>query len=591
MAIPVMDLPATHLASFDLSPERLRIAQTLDRNVLVLAGPGAGKTHLLTAHAVWLAEQQRGRVVVLTFSHKAADDLSERVAQHAGTHAVRRLIIARTLHAHALDLLRVHGDRLGLPAGLAILETADVDRLFSEVASELGTPPPARPAAELARLTRTRSWPDPTDDDPTAKLFRAVVTRMRERGTVDWDTCMRLATELLEEVPEVRRSVHHHDRFILVDEAQDTDAGQLAFVEQLVGGPRGAHLFVVMDPDQSLYAFRDADPRGALDWSRRFDPLEVEIEENFRCGPRIVALARRVLDKPATPASTGGAARLYVAEDLDDEARFVHTQLRERLENGRLVAGDVAVLARAHHRLDDVRAWLSDQGIPVRTQPRLEWSAAEDRVLGALSFLAEWNEGAAASEASFAFLRNVFALSETELQRLQWEAVAAERHPGDTLNDARWLAVRSSCEQARRRPAELIETVAHELGIELGQDDKLRRLARQARSLGELLRHARTAAPRDEKRAPGGVMVTTFHGAKGLEFKTVFIVGCEEGVAPDFRARTEAALLEERRALYVAITRAADEVIMSWVRQRGTWRGVPSRFLPPPDDPIWSPLR
>jgi len=566
-----------------LGGERLEAALTDDRNVLVMAGPGAGKTFLLVAHAAHLAETYEGRVVVLTYTRNAARELQRRIAGLVAPFAARR-VVAQTLHAYARELLVVHGHRVGLGHPLQVLEPRDVAALAREAASDMGVTVPNAFAKTLERLLRRRTLR--AEDRQTSTLIGYVLNRMRQEGKLSWEACIDLAIELLETAEEVTASVRYHDRFLLLDEAQDCDPAQLAFLDRLLGGDGPSHLFIAMDSDQNLYAFRDADPDLVLDWARNHSPAEFELTENYRCKPRITAIARHVLGKSADLRSgDDGITRFFHRRSRCGEARLVAERVAQRISEG-TPPEKIAVLARRNSLLDEVRDALVGRGVPVRKSANNGFSNQEQAVLRVLGFLHEWEEGKVPGPQTAMTLRRLFKMPEEEIRACEAEALQGQGlHPGDTLDDPRWLELRSLRED-RMHPSALICRTAEIFQLDLGDDELLCTLSAQTRTLSQLLRQARNGA------LPGtpagqGMLVSSFHASKGLEFDVVFIIACEDGVIPDGRANTEKSLRVERRALYVAMTRASDELVIT-CSGRGKDHPKPSRFLPTSESPLWS---
>lgn len=571
------------LAPFSLDSTRRELATRIDRNALVLAGPGAGKTHLLVAHAVWLAEQDSGRVILLTFSRKAAGEMKRR-ADEVLSVETRRLVLANTIHAYALDLLRNYGHRVGIARGeIEPIDGKDLQTLADEVARREGIPPMDDFVTRFERYQRIRG----DMSAPTLPPIVSVVDReLRTRGRLDWDSCIRIATELLANNADVRDSVRHHDRNILLDEAQDCDANQLGFIEQLIGAPPGTgHVFVVMDPDQSLYAFRQANPELVRSWAQRYAPDETEIAENFRCAPRIQALAKHVLSKPWNGALEPGVSRMNSFANRDAEAAWLSSEIESQLTAG-AEPRRLAVLARRRSRLFEIERDLAAR-FSIRTDSREQWTAPEERILAAVAFIKDWRDGAADPGVVTTFLVDVAGLAPADMLALEQDSLRASKHAGDLLEIEWWRRLVAWLEE-RRSPVEIVERLAPIARAEDGDLRALRALAHQARNLGDLLRSARSGPDPAHSSGVPGVLVTTFHGAKGLEFDTVFIVGCEDGTIPDFRSRDEKALRDERRALYVAITRAASEVRMTFLTSDRGYAKQLSRFLPPRTDVLWT---
>lgn len=573
---------ASILDAFTLDGERLELAARIGENVLVLAGPGAGKTHLLVAHACLLVTRAEGRVVLLTYSKKAALEMERRAHAVLGE-GNRQLLVPRTIHGHALELLRAHGHRLALPADLEPLETKDLQALADQVAARDGVASVEDFADRFQKYQRLRGNMRASNLPP---LVGAVDQEMRSTGRLDWDSCIRIATELLATNGDIRESVLHHDRNLLLDEAQDCDAGQLAFLEQLIGAPPGErHFFVVMDPDQSLYSFRQANPELVLDWATRYVADPAAITQNRRCAPRIQALARHVLEKEWSGPAIPGSATVYGATDYLSEAAWVVSEVKRRLGAG-TEPRRIAVLGRRRKRLADVEAALARE-VPIRHDPREQWTPPEERILATIAFIRDWNEDAFLSDVVTTFLIEVAGMSVEAARDLESECLRTGRHPAEVLSTGYWQAFVAWLDTSRRSPAEIVTHLATLQGSDASDVASLAATATRARNLSEVLRTVRAGPDPSAAPAANSVLVTTFHGAKGLEFDVVFVVGCEDGVIPDFRARTSRELRDERRALYVAITRASSEILLTWVTVARNRAQKLSPLLPPPASELW----
>jgi DNA helicase-2/ATP-dependent DNA helicase PcrA len=452
------------LDSFNLQGERLDAAQISDRNVLVLAGPGAGKTRLLCAHAAWLASRNEGIVRMLTFSNKAASEMEVRVSQAlAGYPKAARRVAASTLHSFGLQLLKSYGSKLGLPASIDVLNRSDVDELATKAARELSMSPATDFGGWLERVRRLGQDADPgMAATSEGQLLPYVEQKMKKEGFVDQGALITWATHLLRSFPMIRASVRHHDRFLLVDEAQDCDPAQLAFLEVLLGDDGQVHLFMVMDPDQSLYGWRDADPERVLSWARKYQPIEYQLTENYRCGAAISRLAKYVL-APDTDILGTPPFKLYRAHDRDDEARFVHTQVRDRVLNN-LPYRRMAVLGRAGWRLETIRDWLLEQKVPLIGGVPTEWSERERRILLSLFALDEWQSQVEPGPHSSRFLHEVLDVEEERLKALEQQAIAAGRHPGDFLSggEAQYWQTLTGLAEQRLNPIALVRAIGKE---------------------------------------------------------------------------------------------------------------------------------
>lgn len=572
------------LEKFTLSEERLKVATCTDRNVLVFAGPGAGKTYVLVAHACWLAHQRAGRVIILTYSKAAATDIKRRVDTALET-GERRLVVAQTIHAHALEILRAHGHRLGIRADAEPIEAKDLQEVADTVARRNNV---AIMQDFAVRFEQFQRLAGNIRSPKLPPLVRLVDNELRSTGRLDWGSCIRIATELLATNHDIRTSVMQHNRFVLLDEAQDCDASQLEFLEQLVGPPPGErHLFVAMDPDQSLYAFRQANPELVREWAERYVSEPKEITENRRCAKRIQAIAAHVLEKYWSDRMDDGRTTLHCSDDRDAEGSWLAEKISTRIGAG-TAAGRIAILARRRSRLDAIGAALSLAQVETRADPREVWTPPEEKLLVTLAFIKDWRAQVLATDTTTTYLVKVARFNADRVREFEQECVNTETPPGDALEFEPWKELVMWLENHRPSPLELVDHLAQADNVEQDEVRALRVLAKQARNLAELLKVARVGPAVRDPTSPAGVLVTTFHGAKGLEFDAVFIVGCEDGTIPDFRAREEKELKEERRALYVAVTRAAREACFCWLKRDRSRLQRLSRFLPEPNSPLWS---
>lgn len=531
--------PSVHETFLEgLSEERIDAATSTDVNVLLLAGPGAGKTHLLTAHAAFLASRCEGRIVLLTFSRNAAAEMQTRATHHLGRASEGRRVVTRTIHAHAFEILRVHGRVLGIPGNVAPPSRRLQERCMRIAAQKLGVAAPHKFTDWLDRHRRLGTEASPPS--PAYQLFAdAFEGALLDSAALDYGSAVIRATELLVRNSAIRDSIQRHDRHILLDEAQDCDPSQLEFLNALHGA--AVHLCVAMDPDQSLYGWRQADPAKVEAWARGKCSKEFALTENFRCAPRVHALARYVLTGiGSAPNPAEGIVEQLSFSTLDAEAEYLvaEAQSTPRLDRA-------AILARAGWRLDTVTRALQSASVPVWAH-LADWSESDIRVLRALSVVDSLTVARAAGSP------------------LPYQ----ENFTNEVIESLRSLSTQ------KRDPAQLAEAVATAVGVTSGDVHHLLRMAGRARSLQNFLREA-AQGPGESPRGGHSLTVSTFHGAKGCEFDVVYLVGVEERVVPDHRSTGSAKdLLAERRALYVAVTRASRRVVMT-----SAAGAMPSRFL------------
>lgn len=547
--------------------------------VLVVAGAGSGKTRVLTRRIAWRIAQEDAlarHVLALTFTRKAAGELRHRLAA-LGLPAG---ITAGTFHAVALAQLRRraldgHGRppvlleskarllapllaNLALPgrAGRGAAGRTDAGRgragsagrnerheLLAAVAGEIEWAKGRLVGpGDYVRAAGLANRPRPYPPGEVAALYEAYERERRRRGLVDFDDLLLELLRFIEEDPELAAAQRWQFAHLFVDELQDATTLQLRLVDAWLGGR--SDLFAVGDPRQSVYAWNGADPDAIVGFARRHPGAAVvELETNYRSSPQVVTLAAAALPAAGAPRSgcpDGPVPTLRGFADDEEEASAVATGLRAAHRPGRPWSR-LAVLARTNAQLEVIATALDAAGIP-----------ASRLGLGGV-------------------------LEHRAVRR------ALEQLPR-RLDAATLRAYLSECCQEGEglEPGELAEGREELLTLaQLGEDylavDPLP-------SPGGLLAFLHTAAR--ESLSPArrdAVELATFHRAKGLEWEAVWVTGLEEGLVPISHARDARALEEEQRLLYVALTRAGEELHCSWAAERrfGTRRvrREPSPYL------------
>jgi DNA helicase-2/ATP-dependent DNA helicase PcrA len=512
-----------------LNPEQRRAAEAVRGPVCILAGAGSGKTTTITrriAQQVATGAFAPQQIMAVTFTEKAAGELKERLAA-LGVRGVR----ASTFHAAALRHVRHFApDAVG-----RILPTKAL--MLRQIANTLPAPFKFRPAGDLATeiewAKNRRISPERYDDreppiplDLMQRVYREYERRKAAERLTDFEDLLELAVRLFEESADARERFRAQYLAFTVDEYQDVNLLQRSLLDLWLGD--GDDLCVVGDDYQSIYAFTGAGPEHLLGMPARFPhALSVRLEENYRSTPQVLALANRLVPHLGGAEKTLRAVHADGPEPIvrpfaspEDEGRAIVDEIR-RLD---VPLEDVAILARTNARLADFEELLHDAGIPFQGASLLEREAAR-RILRRL----ERSDAAAADAVRAAAL------------------------------DAGWL---------ERLPDKLGER-------ELTRQTDLARLVQLASVFdGDA---AAFVASLRERFSPGGdgahgVNLLTLHRAKGLEFEAVFVPRLQEKELPSKQARTDAELAEERRLLYVGVTRAKRVL---WL----TWSGKRSRFL------------
>lgn len=621
----------------DLTPAQ-REAVTHDRGpMLVLAGPGSGKTRVITHRIAYLLAQgvRPGEILALTFTNKAADEMAERVARLAPG---ARVWIS-TFHRFCARLLRQYAPQVGLAENFTIYDTEDSGRALRRAIGDAGvdvahvTPDAIRGAISWAknRLIRPEGYqprPGHVLGAVVARVYPAYQKLLGSCNAVDFDDLLLHVATLLGESPEIRRQLDRRWRFVLIDEYQDTNLAQYVIARALsVDEP---NLMVTGDPDQSIYGWRGAHLKNILDFEADFpDVRVVRLEQNYRSTKRILEVAAELIahnvNRKQKDLYTGNAegepVRLVRYASHDAEAEGIAAWVAEEIRTGRRRGSDVAVFYRTNALSLALEKALRRHGVPFQMVRGLEFFQRREvrDVLAYLQLLANPR-----NDVAFARIVNVPArgIGKTTLARLA--EYAAQR--GLSMLEAAGAA--DEIESLSRRAVGPLErfaeiyahlatladaTIEELLGHVLQRSGYAKVLAESEREedqdrLANIQQLLSVGREFDERQRGGGgleafleetalvnetddweersdrVTLMTLHASKGLEFPVVFIVAVEEGLLPHERSRDNPDQLEEeRRLLFVGITRAQERLQLSYARYRD-FRGqrrlaIPSPFL------------
>ena len=632
--------------------------------LLVLAGAGSGKTRVITyriAHLLGLGIPPDA-IAALTFTNKAAEEMRERVAHLLGDRRTAAKLTMGTFHALGLTLLRAERKALGYPRGFAVYDQADQLGVVREVLRSLKDF--SRDGerrwdvkAILARVSLAKNgFVAPDDYQPregdeydaiTAEVYPRYQAALRSYAAFDFDDLIVEPVRLLQGDAGVRARWAERFRFVMVDEYQDTNRAQLLLVKELVA--HHGNLTVVGDDDQSIYAWRGAEPANILRFADMFEGAHViKLEQNYRSTRHILAAANAVIAHNTqrhgktlwSELGAGEPITHAVAQDVEQEARWVAQELARQREGGRRWA-DLAVLYRSNLQAKLLEDELRQHDVPyvmyggqefferkevkdVIAYLRLALNPRDELSLRRIVNYPARGVGPATVEklAAWSQARHV----------TMWEVVQAVAQADDAqaLDDAglrpgvrralsELVAIVDALGRGLRDGAAVASTRA--LVEAIGLHDDLRAAApsataaqrridnveglvgslarfeakaRGADALGDYLRKLSLESGEEADTSGDKVVLTTLHGAKGLEFPVVFMVGLEEELLPHARTLSPQAtdaldaehasdVSEERRLCYVGITRAQRKLYITRACTRVS-RGrqvprLPSRFL------------
>jgi DNA helicase-2/ATP-dependent DNA helicase PcrA len=627
----------------DLNPAQREAVSAPPGHYLVLAGAGSGKTRVLTHRIAWLNEVEgvpTHGILAVTFTNKAAGEMRAR-ADLQLRNGSRGMWIG-TFHGLAHRLLRLHWQEAKLPETFQVLDSDDQIRLVKRVVQQLELDEARFPPRQIAWWInaqkdegRRAGHLQPGDDIWADTLRRAYVLyqeRCDRAGLVDFAELLLRAHELLRDNPALLAHYRHRFRELLIDEFQDTNAIQYAFVRVLAGDT--GHVFVVGDDDQAIYGWRGAKVENVQRFLKDFPQARtIRLEQNYRSSANILNAANAVIaHNPGrigkqlwTDSGDGEPIDLYAAYNEIDEARFVVERIRQWVRDGGSL-NDAAILYRSNAQSRAFEETLLSEQVPYRVYGGMRFfERAEIKdTLAYLRLMANRDDDAAFERAVNTPARGIGDRTMDEVRRLAraeslslWQA--ARQQVGGTA-----LAARAR--NALAGFLALVEALAAETG-ELPLQDRIdhalmrsglrEHYAAESRgqldsrtdNLDELVSVASRFVRVDDEETQGmtdlvaflayaaleagegqaqagedGVQLMTLHSAKGLEFPLVFLAGLEEGLFPSNKSLDESGRLEEERRLaYVGITRARQKLVLSFAEARRLhgqdMYGIPSRFL------------
>ncbi|HEV8198747.1 MAG TPA: UvrD-helicase domain-containing protein [Candidatus Polarisedimenticolia bacterium] len=629
-----------------LNPQQREAVQHVEGPLLIVAGAGSGKTRVIVHRLAWILAHRLAaphEVVAVTFTNKAAGEMKERVDELVGADHGGALV--STFHSYCLRLLRRYGPRIGYGSDFLVYDEADQQSLMKDCLETLGideeTFPPRQARSRISDAKNRGLDPEGLRaealgmrDEQTAKLFALYQERLAAANAMDFDDLIGQVLRLFDEHPDVRQEVASRVRYLLVDEYQDTNPPQYRLIRHLASVH--GNVCAVGDPDQSIYKFRFADIKNILSYEDDFPGTHlIKLEQNYRSTNNILSAAtalvrhnRSRIDKELwSEAPAGEPIDLMIAADDRGEADRVVQEVRS-LRRGGQNPESMAILYRTNAQSRLLEEALTRAGIPyVMIGGTRFYDRKEVRdLLAYLRLLLNPKD-----DASLRRILNVPArdIGKTTLEVVQdttrrdrlplleaVEKLAAEGPRAAPSDSGRTLTTRAQKalqgfvdllrdlrEAARDLPpsrlvARIVSRVRFEEhlaatspGDAQARIENLQELANAVAAydgmeggLTAFLDRTALLSETDNTQGSSGVRMMTLHSAKGLEFDTVFIVGVEEELCPHLRAaENEADLEEERRLLYVGMTRARKRLLLSRAETRfqfGQQRTTePSRFL------------
>ncbi|MBA0387988.1 ATP-dependent DNA helicase Rep [Stenotrophomonas maltophilia] len=617
-----------------LNPPQAAAVLHIEGPLLVLAGAGSGKTRVIVekiAHLIGSGRYPARRIAAITFTNKSAKEMRERVAKRLREQDADEVTIC-TFHALGLKFLQIEHAAVGLKRGFSIFDADDAAAQIKDLmhgakpddiedmknlvsrAKNAGLSPEQAMAA--ARSNREKE---------AASVYERYQLRLTAFNAVDFDDLIRLPVQILEENPEIALAWRERIGYLLVDECQDTNDAQYRLLKQLAG--EKGNFTCVGDDDQSIYAWRGANPENLQQMGRDYPTLEIiKLEQNYRCSNRVLRAANALiannphehLKKLWSDQADGERIRVWECRNSEHEAEKVAAEIAFVAQSRNVPWSDFCILFRGNFQSRPLEKAMQLLRIPYHLTGGtmfLERQEVKD-TLAWLRLLVNPDDDTAFMRAVQSPKRDVGAGTLARLAELAQEKDIPMAHAAESIGALQQLPPRAANSLAR------FTDILRDLRAQMRQvssGDMIRKVAKESGLLSELRQQAKEEAsyqrrannieelaqwfeggPRgataadlagqlallsrsDKDEGGNQVRMMTLHASKGLEFPYVFIVGCEDGVLPHQVSLDEGNLQEERRLLYVGITRAKIQLWMSYsklTRKFGEHvRLKPSRFF------------
>jgi len=621
------------ISNFKLTPSQRKAVFHKEGPLLVLAGPGSGKTRVITCRIAALIDSgiKPYNICAITFTNKAADEMRQRAVAlgvSGGAHI-------STFHSLCVRILRQYADRAGIKANFSVYDEADQSKCIKQAVKDCELDatnfPPARMLEYISKLKNMlidvdffKAQADEFRTEKIAKIYSHYQRILTEHNALDFDDLLMKTAFLLESYPDVCCELGNRFKFLLIDEYQDTNHAQYRIAKALVS--QHNNICATGDPDQSIYRWRGADLRNILDFEQDWpDAIIVKLEENFRSKPEILGVADKLIaeNKNRKPKKLiaikppVGKVVLTQFEDETEEAQAVAQQVKELTDEGASLK-DIAVFYRVNAMSRVLEEAFIQNKIPYQIVRGVEFYNRKEikDLLAYLKILVNPSD-------DIALLRIINTpsrgIGKTTIDRVRAYAARHSISFFEALKKAKNIDSLSKGVQAKLgafinmqerfkkdisgKVAPLAERVFVKSGLSeflrcAGEEDAIENVNELINSAAQYDQQTQTPTLLDYIQqislfsdvdrydtSSERVALMTLHAAKGLEFENVFIVGLEEGLLPHEKSNTDDQedLEEERRLFFVGITRAKVGLYISYARYRTIrgqmLRGSPSPFL------------
>jgi DNA helicase-2/ATP-dependent DNA helicase PcrA len=604
-----------------LNEAQAEAALTATGPLLILAGAGSGKTKTLTHRIARLVAEENiwpNQILAVTFTNKAAREMRNRLSELLNQENTRNFMPwMGTFHGICVRLLRMDGQAIGISRNFVIYDEDDRQSLIKQAMKQLSISDkeikPSQASSTISNAKNEMRNPDEYEaianypyEKNIAKLYRRYEAMRKEAGALDFDDLLLDGVRLLRDVPELRTKWRTHFKHILIDEYQDTNAAQYQFVKLLVNDEK--NICVVGDDWQSIYSWRGADFTNILNFEKDFPGAKVvKLEQNYRSTGNILEAAHNVISKNTqrtdkklwTAEGSGSPVQVHGVYDEAEEARLVGERISTHVAMKARSFSDFAVLYRTNAQSYTLERAFLQLRVPYQLVGGVRFYDRKEikDIIAYLRLLYQPND-----RMSFTRIANVpgRGVGATSLEKfLNWQSeqsmdiVTALGHIENTgiivgkakqsLGALGAILTKLAARVEEISPTELIEAVISATGYREYILDGTPQAEDREANIGSLLSDAQNfsslpdfleevalMSSTDTENDGQKVTLMTLHAAKGLEFPVVFMVGMEEGIIPNARVFESgtAALEEERRLCYVGLTRAREELHLSYAYSR-----------------------
>lgn len=600
-----------------LNTAQQEAVQTMSGPVLILAGAGSGKTKTLTHRIANLIANGvlPQEILALTFTNKAAREMRERLAKLLGReNSFSFMPWMGTFHSICVKMLRIEAESVGLDKSFVIYDTDDRLALIKRAMKELQVSDKSvKPKAAEAAISKAKNegkMPDEMladayypNQQQIARVYERYEEMRKKADAVDFDDLLLYVARLLRERKDIREKWQNRFKHILIDEYQDTNHIQYEIVKLLVNEER--NICCVGDDWQSIYSWRGADFTNILNFERDFPGAKViKLEQNYRSTQNILDAAQKVITKNIqrsektlfTEAGKGAPITIWQARDEQDEAKWVASTIRKM----RRPLSDFAVLYRTNAQSQAFERAFMDYRLPYKLVGGVRFYDRKEirDIVAYLHLIVNPHDIISLTRVINVPARGIGEKSVQKILEGDLEGLTAKTR-GAYEKFVDLLAHLREQHAANVGPAEIIEELLRKIDYRgyLNDGDKLKAEERNENltalvgeagtyeTLDDFLADAALMSSSDEEAGKDAVTLMTLHAAKGLEFPIVFLVGLEEGLLPHVRSMDESVedVEEERRLAYVGMTRAMQELFLSYANSRFMFGGrnynFPSRFL------------